>query len=113
MGALDAGAEYVDVEWKAGFADLVGSAAGACCCQPMILRCPNRPGRRVQAMRADRQEIVKVAVTAKRLSDTFRFSTWPPAHVPKGLAKAMDAMGAPACPPNPCCALWIVPHVRR
>jgi 3-dehydroquinate dehydratase/shikimate dehydrogenase len=70
--ALDAGAEYVDVEWKAGFLDLIRLGG-----RRVILSTHDFQGvpadltDRVRSMRADRPGILKVAITARRLSDTL------------------------------------------
>jgi 3-dehydroquinate dehydratase / shikimate dehydrogenase len=68
--ALDAGAEYVDVEVKAGFGDVVRRGR-----QRIVLSMHDFDGvpldlaERVRTMRAECAGVVKVAVTAKRLSD--------------------------------------------
>jgi len=69
--ALARGAEYVDVEWKAGFTDLVSSNGG----RRVVLSSHDFEGvpgdltDRAQAMRATGAEVVKIAVKAVRLSD--------------------------------------------
>ncbi len=69
--ALTLGAEYVDVEWQAGFSELLQATAG----KRVVLSShdfggvPNGLGDRVQAMRATGAEMVKIAVKAERLSD--------------------------------------------
>jgi shikimate dehydrogenase/3-dehydroquinate dehydratase type I len=68
--ALALGAEYVDIEWRAGFDDLVGRAGAR-----LVLSAHDFDGipadlsARVQAMRATGARIVKIAVKATRLSD--------------------------------------------
>jgi 3-dehydroquinate dehydratase/shikimate dehydrogenase len=68
--ALDAGAEYVDIEWNAGFPDLIRLGG-----QRVVLsmhdfqRVPTDLADRVRSMRADGPGILKVAVMARRLSD--------------------------------------------
>jgi len=69
--ALREGAEYVDVEWRARFDDLVASTRG----RGIVLSfhdfegMPGDLADRVRAMRASGAEIVKVAATASRLTD--------------------------------------------
>ena len=71
-GALDAGAEYVDVEWKAGFADLVERGGRRVLLSTHDFQgVPSDLEDRVRAMRDQRPGIVKVAVTARRLSDVL------------------------------------------
>jgi 3-dehydroquinate dehydratase/shikimate dehydrogenase len=70
--ALALGAEYVDVEWQARFDDLV-------CAYPtkIVISSHDFTGvpadlcARVRAMRATGASVIKVAVTAARLSDTL------------------------------------------
>ena len=70
--ALAAGAEYVDVEWKADFADLVQANRDR-----IVLSSHDFAGvpedlcSRVRAMRATGAAVIKVAVTAARVSDTL------------------------------------------
>jgi 3-dehydroquinate dehydratase/shikimate dehydrogenase len=70
--ALTAGAEYIDVEWKAGFDDLVHAGTGR-----VVLSSHDFTGvpadlcHRVRAMRATGASVIKVAVTTARLSDTL------------------------------------------
>jgi 3-dehydroquinate dehydratase/shikimate dehydrogenase len=69
--ALAGGAEYVDVEWKAGFTDLLASSAG----RRIVISSHDFDGvpddltGRAQAMRATGAEVVKIAVKTARLSD--------------------------------------------
>jgi len=69
--ALARGAEYVDVEWKAGFTDLLSSGGG----RRIVLSSHDFEGvpadltSRAQAMRATGAEVVKIAVKTARLSD--------------------------------------------
>ncbi len=69
--ALALGAEYVDVEWRAGFGDLVAGEAAA----RVVLSSHDFAGvpadleARLHAMRATGAGIVKVAVQANRLCD--------------------------------------------
>ncbi len=69
--ALSRGAEYVDVEWKAGFTDLLASSGG----RRIVISSHDFDGvpkdltGRAQAMRATGAEVVKIAVKTSRLSD--------------------------------------------
>jgi 3-dehydroquinate dehydratase / shikimate dehydrogenase len=69
--ALALGAEYVDVEWRARFDDLVARTAG----QRIVLSSHDFEGvpadltARMQAMRATGAEVVKLAIKATRLVD--------------------------------------------
>ena len=69
--ALAAGAEYVDVEARAGFDDLIATTAG----RRIVLSAhyfgglPPDLEARVRAMQSTGTEVVKVAVTVARLSD--------------------------------------------
>jgi 3-dehydroquinate dehydratase / shikimate dehydrogenase len=69
--ALEIGAEYVDIEWRARFDDLIAARNG----RRIVLSAhdfdgvaPDLPAR-VQAMRATGAEVVKVAAQARTLSD--------------------------------------------
>ncbi len=69
--ALARGAEYVDIEWKAGFTDLLASSAG----RRVVISSHDFDGvpadlvGRTQAMRATGAEVVKVAVKTSKLTD--------------------------------------------
>jgi 3-dehydroquinate dehydratase/shikimate dehydrogenase len=69
--ALARGAEYVDIEWKANFTDLVSSTRG----RRIVLSSHDFRGvpadlrERAEAMRATGAEVVKLAVKTSRLSD--------------------------------------------
>lgn len=65
------GADYIDVEWKAGFTDLVEARGGrgVVVSQHDFAGVPDDLGDRAAAMRATGAEIVKLAVTARRLTD--------------------------------------------
>ena len=69
--ALQHGAEYVDVEWQARFDDLIAASGG----KRIVVSThdfngvPTDLSARAQAMRSTGAEIVKIAVTAKQLSD--------------------------------------------
>ena len=68
--ALARGAEYVDIEWKANFTDLVSSTGG----RRIVLSSHDFRGvpadlrERAEAMRATGAEVVKLAVKTSRLS---------------------------------------------
>jgi 3-dehydroquinate dehydratase/shikimate dehydrogenase len=69
--ALARGAEYVDLEWKAGFTDLIASTSG----RRVVLSSHDFDGvpadlrQRERAMHATGAEIIKLAVKTSRLSD--------------------------------------------
>ena len=69
--ALARGAEYVDIEWKASFTDLISSTSG----RRIVLSSHDFSGvpsdltTRAHAMRATGAEVVKLAVKTSRLSD--------------------------------------------
>jgi 3-dehydroquinate dehydratase/shikimate dehydrogenase len=69
--AIEAGAEFVDIEWQAHFDDLIGRTRG----RRIVLsshifdRMPDDLPERVRAMRATGAEVVKIAVKATRLTD--------------------------------------------
>jgi len=69
--ALELGAEYVDVEWKAGFTDLLSSTGG----RRVVLSSHDFTGvpadlpERERAMRATGAEVIKIAVKTSKLSD--------------------------------------------
>jgi 3-dehydroquinate dehydratase/shikimate dehydrogenase len=69
--ALAHGAEYVDIEWRAGFDDLVRQAGG----RRIVLSShdfesvPADLAQRAHAMRSTGAEVIKLAVTAQRLTD--------------------------------------------
>jgi 3-dehydroquinate dehydratase / shikimate dehydrogenase len=69
--ASDLGAEYVDVEWRAGFVDLISRRRG----HGLVLSIHDFGGvppdlaDQVRQMRATGADVIKVAVLARRLSD--------------------------------------------
>jgi len=70
--ALAAGAEYVDVEWNAKFDDLIQSNRSRIVLSSHDFRgVPDDLCARVRAMRGTGTAVIKVAVTAARLSDTL------------------------------------------
>lgn len=70
--ALEAGADYIDVEWKAGFSDLIRRGGRRVLLSTHDFQgIPTDLAERVRVMRAERPGILKVAVTAGRLSDVL------------------------------------------
>lgn len=69
--ALTLGADYVDIEWRAGFDDLIAEAGGRRVIVSMhdFDRVPADLPARVHAMRATGAEVVKIAVATHRLAD--------------------------------------------
>lgn len=69
--ALALGAEYVDVEWRARFADLIAQTSGRRIVLSThdFLDVPIDLTARVHAMRSTGAEVIKIAVAMKRLSD--------------------------------------------
>ena len=72
--ALEHGAEYIDIEWRAGFTDLLHATGG----RRIVLSAhdfdhvPDDLSERIRAMLDTGADIVKVAVAASRLSDCTR-----------------------------------------
>jgi 3-dehydroquinate dehydratase/shikimate dehydrogenase len=93
--ALQQGAEFVDVEFKAGFASELIAAGG----KRIVLSMHDFEGvpsdliERVRAMRAARAEIVKVAVMAHSLSDNLRLLQLE--RAPNTVLIGMGPAGAP------------------
>jgi 3-dehydroquinate dehydratase/shikimate dehydrogenase len=89
------GAEYVDVEWKAGMGDLVSSQGG----QGIVVsrhdfeQTPCDLGELERAMRATGAEVVKLAVTAHSLSDCVRLRSAATAATGPIVAIAMGEAG--------------------
>lgn len=71
--ACECGAEWVDVEWRAGFGDLVGrrGRTRVVLSHHDFAGVPADLGDRHRAMRAVGADVVKIAVTARRLSDVL------------------------------------------
>ena len=69
--ALSLGAEYVDLEWRARFTDLVAQTGGRriVLSSHDFLDVPIDLAARVHAMRSTGAEVIKIAVATKRLSD--------------------------------------------
>lgn len=95
--ALALGAEYVDVEFRAGFDDVVQHDGG----RRVIVSfhdfdgVPRDLAERVRAMRATGAEVVKVAVMAHRLADNLVLPPLADRHVPTVLI-AMGEAGVPS-----------------
>ena len=70
--AVRAGAEYVDVEWRASHAELIRQSAGRGVVVSMhdFSGVPDDLGGMARAMRATGAEVIKLAVTAHSLSDS-------------------------------------------
>jgi 3-dehydroquinate dehydratase / shikimate dehydrogenase len=70
--ALDRGAEYVDVEWRAGFADLITrDPRRVVLSSHDFQRVPDDLAARVTAMRQTGAGTIKIAIPATRLSDAL------------------------------------------
>jgi 3-dehydroquinate dehydratase / shikimate dehydrogenase len=70
--ALERGAEYVDVEWRAGFSDLIARApARVVVSSHDFAGIPADLDARVRAMRQTGAAVIKIAVTAAKLADTL------------------------------------------
>jgi 3-dehydroquinate dehydratase/shikimate dehydrogenase len=70
--ALELGAEYVDVEWRAGFADLIARNARRVVHSSNDFQgVPDDLGARAAAMRQTGAATIKVAVAAARLADAL------------------------------------------
>ncbi|MBI3402621.1 MAG: shikimate dehydrogenase [Acidobacteria bacterium] len=69
--ALSLGAEYVDIEWRARFTDLIAQTGGrrVVLSTHDFLDVPIDLTARVHAMRSTGAEVIKIAVATKRLSD--------------------------------------------
>lgn len=71
-GALALGADFVDIEWRAGFDDLIRRSSGKGVVLSMhdFNGVPHDLPARLQAMRSIGVEVVKIAVKTRTLSDT-------------------------------------------
>lgn len=69
--ALELGAEYVDIEWRAGFGDLITRRGGSGVVVSLhdFEGLPPDLDARAAAMRATGADVVKIAVKARRLTD--------------------------------------------
>ena len=94
MEALDAGAEYVDVEWGAGFTDVIGrDPARVVVSSHDFGGVPKDLASRAAAMRQTGASVIKIAVTAARLSDTL-----PLLQIARGGDAVVIAMGDAGAP---------------
>jgi 3-dehydroquinate dehydratase / shikimate dehydrogenase len=93
--ALDGGAEYVDIEWRAGFVDLVSSDP-----RRIVISSHDFQGgasdvaSRAAAMRQTGAGTIKIAITATRLSDAL--SLLPTAAEGNAVVIAMGDAGVPS-----------------
>ena len=72
LEALNLGADYVDVEWRAGFSDLIARAPSRVVVSSHdFAGVPADLDARVRAMRQTGAGVIKIAVTAARLTDTL------------------------------------------
>ena len=70
--ALDRGADYVDVEWRAGFADLIArDPRRVVLSSHDFQRVPDDLAARATAMRQTRAGTIKIAIPAARLTDAL------------------------------------------
>jgi 3-dehydroquinate dehydratase/shikimate dehydrogenase len=97
--ALKAGAEYVDVEWQAGFGErlLKEGASRIVLSNHDFTGVPADLPARYRAMRASGAGVVKVAVTAHRLSDCVRLLDLVP-EADAGARHVLIAMGPHGLP---------------
>lgn len=92
--ALALGAEYVDVEWQAGFDDLIDAHPGR-----IVVSSHDFSGvpadlcERARTMRGMGAAVIKLAVTATRLTDTL-----PLLDITREGAAVVIGMGAPGVP---------------
>lgn len=95
--ALEAGAEYADIEWRARFGDLVDARRGRGIVLSMhdFHGVPADLASSYVAMRQTGAQVVKIAITARRLSDAFAFDAL--AESPKaGLSDSVFIAMGPA-----------------
>jgi 3-dehydroquinate dehydratase/shikimate dehydrogenase len=92
--ALDGGAEHVDVEWRADFAELIRANPQRVVLSWHDFSCvPADLCSRARAMRATGAAVIKVALTAARLSDTL-----PLLEIAKGGDAVVIGMGDAGLP---------------
>ena len=102
--AVKLGAEYVDVEWSAGFNDIVRARGG----RGVILSTHDFEGvpadlrDRVRAMRGVGAEVLKIATMAKRLGDVVPLLSL--ASISSDAPLVVIAMGAPGIVTRICAA---------
>ncbi len=96
--AQQLGAEYVDVEWKAGFTELLERRAG----QGVVLSMHDFDGvpsdlpSRAASMRRTGAEVIKLAVMARRLSDCLPLWSLGRASTAPTVLVAMGEAGVPS-----------------
>jgi 3-dehydroquinate dehydratase/shikimate dehydrogenase len=97
LEAQQLGAEFVDVEWKSHFADVVQAHHGRGVVLSMhdFTGTPDDLTARTRAMRSTGAEVVKVAVMAERLCDCLKLL---PLTDPSAGDAVLIAMGAPGLP---------------
>tara|TARA_B100001123_G_scaffold244838_2_gene273759 strand:+ start:8148 stop:9596 length:1449 start_codon:yes stop_codon:yes gene_type:complete len=108
--ALELGAEYVDIEWKAGLDELIKSRHG----KNIVLSCHDfkrTPGdlkQRYQMMRSTEAEIVKLAVYIDSLGDLLRLSELRDAGLEdRQVLIGMGSIGVPSrILPDRFCSAW-------
>ena len=86
--AWDLGAEFVDLERRAGFAqEFLGQTGGArvVLSEHHFDRVPADLGERLSALAATSAAVVKVAVATPRLRDTLPLFAWGRAHAARGI----------------------------
>jgi 3-dehydroquinate dehydratase / shikimate dehydrogenase len=92
--ALENGADYVDIEWRAEFADLIRAYPRRVLVSSHdFAGVPDDLCGRARAMRATGAEVIKVAITAARLSDTL-----PLLEIAKGGDTVVIGMGDAGMP---------------
>jgi 3-dehydroquinate dehydratase/shikimate dehydrogenase len=92
--AIELGAEYVDIEWRSGFDDLIQRhRANVVLSSHDFSGVPHDLCSRVRAMRSSGAAVVKVAITAERLSDTL-----PLIEIAKGGDAVVIGMGEAGVP---------------
>jgi 3-dehydroquinate dehydratase/shikimate dehydrogenase len=92
--ALESGAEYVDIEWRAEFADLIQAYPRRVLVSSHdFAGVPDDLCGRARAMRATGAVVIKVAITATRLSDTL-----PLLEIAKGGDTVVIGMGDAGMP---------------
>ena len=95
LEALDAGAEYIDVEWRAGFADVIARApARVVVSSHDFGGIPADLAGRAAAMRQTGAGIIKIAINAARLSDALVLR--PIADAGNAVVIAMGDAGLPS-----------------
>jgi len=98
LGALERGADYVDLEWAHGFDDVVRRRRGRGIVLSMhdFAGCPRDLDARVDAMAALEPDVIKVAVTVTRLGELGRLAALAARHAGRRLV--LVAMGEAGLP---------------